>query len=283
MKPNAKTFAILTTVLLLTMALVSTNLACGTQPAPTPTSPPSQPSVPSPPPAPALSPQPPPTPPTPAALTKVQFLGQACFLITSSSGLRIFTDPYTSGSSMSYSPIDEAAEIVTVSHEHSDHNNVSAVKGQPEVLRGVGVKNVKGIEFRGIASYHDDSSGKQRGANTIFCFSVDGIKFCHLGDLGHQLGADQIAEIGQVDVLFVPVGGLFTIDARIATVVASDLKPKITIPMHYKTPKVTFALSGVDEFIKEKTNVKRLSTSTLELKLGSLPATQEITVLETAK
>lgn len=279
MRPNAKSFVVLAVVLLLILVTGSINLACSVQPTPSPKPPPVPPSTP----VPSSQPPPTPAPPIPAALTKVQFLGHASFLITSSSGVRIVTDPYTSNERFNYLPVNETADVVTVSHEHSDHNNVATVGGQPEVIRGVGVKNVKGIEFRGIGSYHDDSSGKQRGANTIFCFSADGIKFCHLGDLGHQLGAEQVAEIGQVDVLFIPVGGGHTIDANAATLISNALKPRITIPMHYGTPKVTFTLAGVEEFLKDKTNVKRLNTSILELKPSSLPVTPEIIVLETAK
>lgn len=272
-------------VLLLVLMLCSVSLACTSKPAsaPTPT-PVSPPSPLSPSPSPPPPPQSPPVPPAPTPLTKVQFLGHACFLITSSSGLAIITDPYTAGGGFTYSPVNETADIVTVSHEHQDHNNVAFIKGQPEVVKGVGIKNViKGVQVKGIASYHDESSGKQRGANTIFCFSVDGVKFCHLGDLGHRLSSEQVAEIGEVNILFIPVGGGPTIDAQTATAVCNDLKPKIIIPMHYSTPKISFNLASVDDFLKGKDNVKRLNTSIFEFKPTGLPSTTEIIVLETAK
>src|SRR4030042_2055382 len=117
---------------------------------------------------------------------KVKLLGHASFLISSETGVKIITDPYPQGSGLSYAPVNETADIVTVSHDHFDHNNISSVPGTPEVITGNGIKNVKGIQFKGMATHHDQSQGKERGANTIFCFSVDGIKLCHLGDLGDR-------------------------------------------------------------------------------------------------
>jgi len=213
---------------------------------------------------------------------KIKWLGHASFLVTSESGTSIITDPYPQGSGLSYVPINEAADIVTMSHDHFDHNNISGVPGKPQVITGNGVKNIKGIEFRGIATHHDQSQGKERGANTAFCFSVDGVKVCHLGDLGHRLSPEQIAEIGSVDVLLVPIGGVFTIDAKMAANVVDDLKPKIAMPMHYKTAKCDWTLNKVDDFIEDKKNVNRLHSSEIEIKAGKLPEVTEIVVLEPA-
>ncbi|MBM3142170.1 MAG: MBL fold metallo-hydrolase [Chloroflexi bacterium] len=213
---------------------------------------------------------------------KLKWLGHSCFLITSETGLRIITDPYPQGSGLNYSPINEAADIVTVSHDHFDHNNISAVSGKPEVITGNGVKNVKGIQFKGIATHHDESQGKERGTNTIFCFSVDGIKLCHLGDLGHRLSKEQIAEIGALDILFIPIGGVFTIDAKMASTVSDDLKPKVVIPMHCKTHKCDWPLNTIEDFLAGKKNVKKLNSSETEFKAGRLPEATEIMVLQPA-
>jgi L-ascorbate metabolism protein UlaG (beta-lactamase superfamily) len=213
---------------------------------------------------------------------KLKWLGHSCFLITSETGLRIITDPYPQGSGLNYSPINEAADIVTVSHDHFDHNNISAVSGKPEVITGNGVKNVKGIQFKGIATHHDESQGKERGTNTIFCFSVDGIKLCHLGDLGHRLSKEQIAEIGALDILFIPIGGVFTIDAKMASTVSDDLKPKVVIPMHCKTHKCDWPLNTIEDFLAGKKNVKKLNSSETEFKAGKLPEATEIMVLQPA-
>ncbi len=213
---------------------------------------------------------------------KLKWLGHSCFLIISETGLRIITDPYPQGSGLNYSPINEAADIVTVSHDHFDHNNISAVSGKPEVITGNGVKNVKGIQFKGIATHHDESQGKERGTNTIFCFSVDGIKLCHLGDLGHRLSKEQIAEIGALDILFIPIGGVFTIDAKMASTVSDDLKPKVVIPMHCKTHKCDWPLNTIEDFLAGKKNVKKLNSNETEFKAGKLPEATEIVVLQPA-
>lgn len=213
---------------------------------------------------------------------KVKWLGHASFLVASESGIKIITDPYPQGSGLSYSQINEAADIVTMSHDHFDHNNVTSVPGNPQVITGSGLKSIKGVQFRGIASHHDQSQGKERGANTIFCFSVDGIKVCHLGDLGHRLNQEQIAEIGSIDVLFIPIGGVFTIDSKLAGTVVDDLKPKIAMPMHYKTAKCDWPLNTVDDFVADKKNVRRLNSSEIEIEAGKLPDVTEIVVLEPA-
>ena len=213
---------------------------------------------------------------------KLKWLGHSSFLITSETGLRIITDPYTPGDDLRYSPVTEAADIVIISHDHFDHNNISSVTGKPEVVTGSGAKSIKGIQFNGIPTYHDRSQGKERGANTIFCFPVDGIKLCHLGDLGHKLSQEQVTEVGKVDILLIPVGGFFTIDAGVASQVCDDLKPKVIVPMHYKTPKCDFPITGVADFIKGKENVKKLDSSEVEFKSGELPETTETIVLKPA-
>jgi L-ascorbate metabolism protein UlaG (beta-lactamase superfamily) len=211
---------------------------------------------------------------------KIKWLGHACFLITSDTGLKIITDPYETGGDLSYGQIKESADIVTVSHDHTDHNNVAAVQGNPMVVRGAA--SIKGIEFKGIPTYHDETGGRQRGRNTILCFEVDGMRLCHLGDLGHQLSDSQVAELGTVDILLIPVGGFYTIDAKVATQLCDRLKPKVIIPMHYKTAKCAYPITGVEEFLKGKKGVSRLNTSQVEFKPGELPPTTQIVVLNPA-
>jgi L-ascorbate metabolism protein UlaG (beta-lactamase superfamily) len=213
---------------------------------------------------------------------KIKCLGHAAFVITSDAGLKIITDPYETSPSLTYGEITESADVVTVSHGHLDHCNVAAVRGNPAVVRRMGRSVAKGIEFNGVASYHDDAGGTMRGGNIIFCFEVDGIKVCHLGDLGHLLNDKQVKEIGSVDILLIPVGGFFTIDARAATKVCDQLKPKVIIPMHYRTEKSFPDIAGVDEFIKGKSNVTRQDSSEVEFKAGKLPATGQIIVLKPA-
>jgi len=211
---------------------------------------------------------------------KIKWLGHASFMITSEAGTKIITDPYVTGGDLRYGEIKESADIVTVSHEHGDHNNVSAVQGSPEVVRGTA--KVKGIEFKGVPTYHDDAKGKSRGNNTILCFEVDGIRVCHLGDLGHQLNDKQVAELGSVDILLIPVGGNYTIDAKVASQLCDRLKPKVIIPMHFKNDKCAFPIAGVDEFLQGKEGVSRLDASEVEFKQGELSATTKTVVLKPA-
>jgi L-ascorbate metabolism protein UlaG (beta-lactamase superfamily) len=213
---------------------------------------------------------------------KVKWLGHSCFLITSSGGVRIITDPYAVGGGINYSPIKETADVVVVSHGHGDHSNVSVVQGKPEVVKGSGTKTAKGMQFRGIASYHDDSQGEQSGPNTIFCFTIDDIKLCHLGDLGHMLSSEQVNGIGAVDILFVPVGGFFTIDAPVASQVCNQLKPKVIIPMHFKTPRCAYPIAGVDDFLRDKKNVRKVEGSEVEFEREKLPPANEIVLLQPA-
>jgi L-ascorbate metabolism protein UlaG (beta-lactamase superfamily) len=213
---------------------------------------------------------------------KVKWLGHASFLITSEAGTKIITDPYNVGSGLSYGEIREAADIVTVSHEHGDHNNVAVVKGSPQVVKGAGAKEAKGIKFKGVSTYHDEAQGGQRGPNTVFCFEVDGLKVCHLGDLGHALSDKDVAEVGKVDILLVPVGGFFTIDARVATAVSGKLAPKVIIPMHFKNDKLAYPIAAVDDFIKGKSGVTQPNASEVEFKRGKLPAATQIVVLKPA-
>ena len=215
---------------------------------------------------------------------KIKWLGHSSFMITSDAGIRIITDPYepafVAAGGPSYGEIKETADIVTVSHEHTDHNNVAAVRGNPEVVRGT--TEIKGIEFKGIPTYHDDAGGKKRGNNTILCFEVDGVRVCHLGDLGHRLSDRQVAELGNIDILLIPVGGFFTIDAKVATEVCNQLKPRVILPMHYKTDKCDFPIAGVDEFLRGKEGVSKLNASEVEFKPGELPASTRIIVLKSA-
>jgi L-ascorbate metabolism protein UlaG (beta-lactamase superfamily) len=216
---------------------------------------------------------------------KIQWLGHASLLITAQDGTKIITDPYTPGVfGVNYSPIDESADIVTVSHDHPDHNNVAAVKGSPTVVRGAGTQTVKGIPFKGVATYHDPTSGSQRGTNTIFCFTVDGVRVCHLGDLGHTLSDETAREIGEVDVLLVPVGGNFTIDAATARQVVEKLCPKVVIPMHFRTERCPdFPVAGVDDFLSQMTNVQRAEGSEVEYRKETLPAPIQTVVLRPAR
>ena len=211
---------------------------------------------------------------------KVKWLGHASFLITSEDGIKIITDPYETSEGLKYGEITESADIITCSHEHGDHNNVGAVQGNPQIVKDSGV--VKGITIKAIKTSHDDKGGSERGGNTVFCFEVDRVRICHLGDLGHLLTDNQMVEIGKVHVLLIPIGGNFTIDAKNATQVAEQVRARNIIPMHYKNEKCLFPIGGVEEFIKNKTNVTMVDGSEVEFKSGEVPAGPVIMVLKPA-
>ena len=178
---------------------------------------------------------------------KISWLGHSCFRIEDGSGRVVVTDPFDEA--VGYPLPKTKADVVTISHDHHDHNNVRTLKGNPAVVRGPGKKAAAGIEFRGIASYHDDQGGKRRGKNTIFYFEMDGIRVCHLGDLGHLLSEEDAAALGEVDVLMIPVGGVYTLDAGGAKKVVGQIRPKVVIPMHFMTPALTFEVDPPDRFL----------------------------------
>lgn len=209
---------------------------------------------------------------------EIKWHGHSCFEITSEEGMVIVTDPYDG--SYGYPVPELTADIVTVSHEHRDHNNVAAIKSEPEVVKGAGEHICKGMRFYGVKTYHDTSSGAERGENTAFLFDVDELRLCHLGDLGQVLEASQLRSIKEkdVDVLFIPVGGVYTIDAKGANEVLGQLEPKIAIPMHYKTPPLRLNIQKVDPFLKGKTRVIR--EKRLVVRKEDLPEEPEIVVLD---
>jgi L-ascorbate metabolism protein UlaG (beta-lactamase superfamily) len=216
---------------------------------------------------------------------KVKWYGHAAFLITSDEGIKIMIDPYEPGAfggQLSYGKIKDQADIVLTSHDHADHNYTQDLPGTPQVIKGSGSKTIKGILMKGVSTYHDPSKGSERGANTIFTIKINNIQLCHLGDLGHLLSDKELAEIGPVEILLIPVGGFFTIDPEEATRVAEQTRPRILIPMHFKTEKCGFPIAPVENFLKGKTNVKRPRASEITFDQATLPQQMEIVVLEYA-
>jgi L-ascorbate metabolism protein UlaG (beta-lactamase superfamily) len=216
---------------------------------------------------------------------KIKYYGHSAFMITTDTGVRIITDPYKSGSfggALSYGKIIDEADIVLASHDHDDHNYTKDINGKFTHITKAGTHNVKGLKIRAIPSHHDTSKGKERGDNLIFVIDADGLTIVHAGDLGHTLEENALMEIGKVDILLIPVGGFYTIDAREAAKVMTGLKPAITIPMHFKTDKCNFPIANVEEFIGNKKGVKRVNSSEIEINKESLPKEHEIIVLEHA-
>lgn len=214
---------------------------------------------------------------------KIEYLGHASFLLTTSAGTRIVTDPFDPAAysdTMKYRRFDGNADIVTISHEHRDHSEVAAVKGSPIIIKGDGKFIAEEAEFLGVGTFHDDDRGSKRGRNTVFVISVDGLRIAHMGDLGHVLTADQAAEIGAVDVVLLPIGGYYTIDANQAWKVADQVSAQIVVPMHYSNEKCSFPIAGVEDFIAGRSNVTRDGVSSLDVTPETVPAEQQVVVLE---
>lgn len=197
----------------------------------------------------------------------ITWYGQACFKIQTK--LTLVTDPYDK--SLGLRPPYLQTDIVTVSHQHYDHNNIQALKGNPQIIDGPGEYETKGVEILGIQTFHDKKQGTERGVNTIYVIRLDDIVICHLGDLGHLLFDEQIEKINGVDILMIPVGGVYTINASEAVKVIDSLEPKMVIPMHYKIPKLTLDLDKIDKFCKEMGIPKEKVEEKLIIKKKNLP------------
>jgi len=181
----------------------------------------------------------------------INWYGHSCFKITNQGGhLTIIIDPFDK--KIGINPPRGNADIALVSHDHSDHNNIKAISGDPFLIENPGEYEVKGITINGISSYHDSKKGEERGLSTIYLIKVDGIKICHMGDFGQErLSDSQLESIGQVDILMIPVGGNYTINGAQAAKIAKQIEPSVVIPMHYKIPGLNIDVVGSDEFLKE--------------------------------
>jgi L-ascorbate metabolism protein UlaG (beta-lactamase superfamily) len=174
---------------------------------------------------------------TAPAGVSLTWLGQSTFVMSTSAGLKVLLDPTNAGA-FKPAPVD-GVDLVTITHEHPDHNYVKLAAGNPDIIRGLAAgevvkidQTVKGVRIRTVAAFHDAQQGGQRGKNAIFIFELPGIRVAHLGDLGHTLDAQQLSAIGPVDVVLIPVGGGPTIDAKTALEVAGQLKARVVVPMH---------------------------------------------------
>lgn len=215
-------------------------------------------------------------------MAKVTWAGQACFQISASQSkdnqVNIVIDPFDEKIGLK-SPNFEA-DILLVTHDHHDHNNVKAVKGEAFLVDGPGEYEVKGVFVQGIDAYHDDSQGKERGKTTIYTIEAEDIRFCHLGDLGQkELTDEQLELIGHVDVLMIPVGGEFTIASSQALKIVGQIEPKMVIPMHYALPKLTITLDSVDKFLKAMGKTSAEPQDKLVVKTSTLPKDKEMEIV----
>jgi len=207
----------------------------------------------------------------------ISWLGHSCFGIRGSHVV-VVTDPYSPD--LGYSLGKPTARIVTVSHQHPGHSYVQGIGGEPRLVVRPGEYEIDGVLIIGVATFHDADRGGKRGKNTVYLMEVDEVSICHLGDLGHVLTAQQVEEIGNVDVLLLPVGGVSTINASMAAEVVRQLEPKVVVPMHYKTPALSRELEPVDGFLKE-IGVKGVEPqSKLSLTRSNLPVSTQVFLLD---
>lgn len=211
----------------------------------------------------------------------INWYGQSCFQISSSQGknnhISMVIDPFDESTTGLRLPKLQA-DIVLITHDHSDHNNVKAVSGSGFIIKGPGEYDIKKVFIQGISGYHDDVQGMQRGSITIYTIETEGIRICHLSDLGQkELTSDQLDKIGDIDILMIPIGGVYTIDAAGAVKIMAQIEPRVIIPMHYNIPKLKIKLDDIDKFLKNlgikkpeslpKLSIKKKDISTEEAKI----------------
>jgi len=202
----------------------------------------------------------------------ISYLGHSCFKLqdkTGSEGITLVTDPF--GKNVGFKEPHFEADIVTVSHGHDDHNNTGAIRGNPFLIDSAGEYDVKGVSVEGVDSFHDDKEGKDRGKNIIYRISMDDLLIAHLGDLGQgALDTKQLEKLEGTDILLIPVGGKYTIDAKKAVEIISQIEPRIVIPMHYKVKDSRIDIDGLDKFVKEF-GVKPREEEKLKISKKDLP------------
>jgi L-ascorbate metabolism protein UlaG (beta-lactamase superfamily) len=207
---------------------------------------------------------------------EITWRGHSCFLIKGKEKT-IITDPYHPD--LGYRLGEPKADIATLSHFHPGHSYIEGVADEPKQIRSPGEYEIGGIFITGVVSFHDNNKGKVKGKNTIYIIEMDDVTLCHLGDLGHSLDPHLVEELGDIDILFLPVGEVSTIPIDTAVEIVRQLEPPIVIPMHYKTEAFTGNLSPVDKFL-DKMRIKWIeSKPKLLISSSSLPTTTQTVVL----
>jgi L-ascorbate metabolism protein UlaG (beta-lactamase superfamily) len=207
---------------------------------------------------------------------EITWLGYSCFRLKGKN-VTVLTDPCPP--EIGYTLEKQTANVVTLSHNHPNHAYTQIVSGDARIISHPGEYEIGGVLIIGIPSFHDDEKGLTRGKNNVFAIEVDDITICHLGDLGHPLTSTQIEELGNIDVLLVPVGGNDTISGEQAASLVRNIEPKIVIPMHYKTLTVNKELDNVDKFLKNMGLTEAVPQPKLVINKSQLPLTTTVTVL----
>jgi len=208
---------------------------------------------------------------------EITWYGHSCFRLRGKEGT-VITDPF--GKDAGYEWARPRADLVTLSHEHDNHNAWQRVAGDPKVVHGPGEYEINNIFITGIGSFHDNKKGAERGRNTIYLIEFEDMRICHLGDLGHTPNEAQAEALSGLDVLFVPVGGVSALNAAQAAEVVSQLEPRVVIPMHYKTKVFTGKLDGLDKFLKEMGHTSVEEQETLKITHSSDDEETKLVVLK---
>ena len=206
----------------------------------------------------------------------IQYYGHSCFKLTTKpagrgqADVNVFFDPFDKA--VGLRPPQGSADMVLVSHDHHDHNNVDAIKGEPQVIDIPGEYSVKGINVIGLPTFHDDKNGAEKGQNTVYILESEDMRVCHLGDLGTELSEKQYDIISGVDVLMIPIGGNYTINGEVAAKIIKKIEPKIVIPMHFKTKGLAVEIDVDDEkkFCEEMGNCPKERLAKLNIKKKDL-------------
>lgn len=207
-------------------------------------------------------------------MLQIRWHGHACWEITNN--ITVVIDPHD-GKSIGIPAPSVAGDIILVSHDHYDHNSVKSVEKEgSKVITDGRKRNVENVEIKGIDSFHDECGGGKRGKNIIYRFIMDGVTFCHLGDLGHDLNEEQLQQIGDVDILFIPVGGTFTVDAAKAWDIVEKIQPKITIPMHYKIGGLSLPIASIDPFLEKNKHHLLKVGNEIDIEKEDLPTEPEV-------
>ena len=207
----------------------------------------------------------------------ITWLGHSCFRIKGKE-VTVITDPYHPNLGYTLSKLQ--ADIVTLSHFHPGHCYTEAITSEFKEVKGPGEYELKGTFITGIATWHDDVQGQKLGKNTVYLLEMDGMALCHLGDLGHLPSSELVEDVGDIDVLFLPVGGVSTIGGSKAAEIVRRLTPKVVIPMHYKTATLANELEPVDKFLKEAGVKETVPQSKLSVNRSNLPTSTQVVILD---
>jgi len=200
---------------------------------------------------------------------KLEWIGHACFRLTANNGTVVITDPYDESVGIDMIPLE--ADLITMSHEHHDHNETSMIVGKPVIVHGGETASVGDVTASAVCSYHDDVQGAKRGSNAIRIFEIDGMKVVHMGDQGCMPDEAALAAISGADVMLIPVGGTYTVDAQGAKAIIERARPRCVIPMHVKTKRCPYPIDKADAFLKIMGAVDIKPVDVLEMTKDNVP------------